>query len=110
MIDIGINGVRCEHIVDIDCLALLPTAVNSSYALFNAHWVPRQVIIDHHIAKLIVQTFAADFCKEKYIQGIRVVLVLLKPFSECHTFFIFDATVHLSNTKPICLQFFSQIE
>ena len=43
----------------MDNAALLTSTVNSSYALFNAHGVPRQVIINNRITELIVKSLRA---------------------------------------------------
>src|ERR1039458_6675513 len=52
--------IPCDE-VDHSDIALLAIAVASPDALFDALRVPRQIVIDHRLTELKVQTFCAGF-------------------------------------------------
>ena len=59
-INVGINRSRCDEVVNCDCFTLLPPTVNAANTLVNTHRVPRKVIIDDTVTKLVVQAFASN--------------------------------------------------
>ena len=70
VIDIRVYRTRRNHIVNSDALAGLTISVDAPNALLNAHGVPWQIIVNHAIAKLIIQAFTAYFGEQKYVEGI----------------------------------------
>ena len=109
LINIRINGIIRDYIVDIYDLALLSATVNSTDSLLNAHRVPRKIIVDHHIAELIVKTFRANLGKEQNINGVFIFLGQLKLLAKFVTCIILDATVNLLHAQALCSQFLLQI-
>ena len=69
-IDVGINCPRCDQIEDSNALALLTHSINAAYSLFDAHRIPREIIIHNAIAELVVQAFTANFGKQQNVQSI----------------------------------------
>ena len=57
IIDIGVNRSFSNDVIDTDCLAPLTASINSADSLFDPHRVPRKIIINHHVAELVVQAF-----------------------------------------------------
>ena len=98
MIDLCIDRIFRHKVADDNGVALLPAAVDTADPLFDCHWVPRKIVIDHEIAELIVQTFAADLGEQKDIQRIYIVCRKFKTLAECQTFLIFHAAVYLCYT------------
>ena len=61
LVNVGVNRAWRDQVVDADELALLAVSVDSPNSLFNPHGIPRQVIVDHAVAELIIEALAADF-------------------------------------------------
>ena len=49
-----------RHVEDVDDLGLLAVAVEPADPLLDAHRVPRQVVVDHHVDELEVEALARD--------------------------------------------------
>ena len=56
MQDATFAGVR-RHEVEDQAVVLLAVAVDAAHALFQAHRVPGDVVVDHHPAELEVDAF-----------------------------------------------------
>jgi hypothetical protein len=50
-------GLSRDEVVSV-ALKRLPNAVNAAQALLQASWVPRQIVVDHEVAELEVDSFA----------------------------------------------------
>ena len=64
VIDFRINGSFGYNITDDNGITLLTTSINTTNTLLNRHRVPREVIVNHKIAELIIQTFATNLGKQ----------------------------------------------
>ena len=51
---------------DFQHVCLLPHSVDATNALCDSHRVPRQIIIDHNVAELEVNSLAPDLGGEEY--------------------------------------------
>ena len=109
LINIRINGVIRDYVVDIYNLTLLSATVNSTNSLLNTHRVPRKIIVDHHIAELIVKTFRANLGKEQNINGIFIFLGQLKLLTKLVTRIVLHATINLLHAQSFGTQFLLQI-
>ena len=99
VINISVHSITGNNIIDVDNFATLASAVDTTDALLDAHGIPRQVIVYHHVTELIVQAFRADFCEKHDVNGFRVVLREFKPSSEIQSVIIFYATIDLLDTE-----------
>ena len=54
-----LNGSLDYHVVDMHNRRLLTETVNSTNSLFNNHWIPWQIIVDHRVTKLHIQALAS---------------------------------------------------
>ena len=88
IIDHRINRPLGDHVIYFNSVALLAAAVNTSDPLFNSHWVPRKIIVDHRVTELIVKAFTADFAEKHHIDGIAVRAIQQKTLSKLITLFI----------------------
>ena len=57
VINLCIDSILSNDIVDINRFTFLSASIDTTNSLFNAHWVPWKIIVDHHVAELIVKTF-----------------------------------------------------
>ena len=73
----------------------MSATVDTTDSLFDCHRIPWQVIVDHKVTELVVQTFATNFCEQKHLQCRRIFRRKLKTLTECQTLLIFHTTVHL---------------
>ena len=109
LINIRINGVIRDYVVNVYNLTLLSATVNSTDSLLNAHRVPRKVIVDHHVAELIVKTFRAYLCKEQDINRIFIFFRQFKLLAKLVTRIVLYATVNLLHSQSFGTQFLLQI-
>src|SRR6266568_1604995 len=72
----------------------LPDAVDSSKALFNTIWIPWQIVINHQVGTLKVDSFAGGVCGEKHLDfGI-----VPKPLLRVHPVFAAHPTMNHNNS------------
>ena len=98
-IDVGINRARRHKVHDADGFALLAVAVDTTDALFNAHRIPRQIVVHAEIAGLEVQTFAAYFGRQQNIQCIRIIPWQREAFAQGRPFIIGNAAMNQAVTQ-----------
>ena len=53
-IDISINGTIRNHVIDANSLTLLSSSIDTTDTLLDSHRIPRKIIVNHHIAELII--------------------------------------------------------
>src|SRR5207249_11911365 len=56
--DLSFACVFCDHVENVD-LPGLPIPVDAAHPLFKPVWVPRDVVVDHEMAKLEVDALAS---------------------------------------------------
>jgi hypothetical protein len=54
--------------IDYGDITLLAVPMTAADALFDALWIPRQIIVDNGLAKLQIQSFCASFGAYKYLR------------------------------------------
>ena len=99
VINVSVHSITGDNVIDVYNFAPLASAVDTTNALLDAHGIPRQVIVYHHVTELIVQAFRADFCEKHDVNGFRVILREFKPSPEIQPVIIFYATIDLLDTK-----------
>ena len=87
----------------------MSATINTTNSLLDSHRVPRQVIVNHRIAELIVKTFGSYFSEQEHIQSIGISFIKFKSLTKLAASFILDATVNLSNTYAGILELFEEI-
>src|SRR5260370_42575589 len=60
VVDDVVNGVGVQQVYYADRVCDLTKAVDSAYPLLHAHWIPRQIVIDHGAAELEVDALNTD--------------------------------------------------
>jgi hypothetical protein len=55
-----LNGLPNEEIKNKDLRRFLPESIDAADTLLQAHWVPRQIVIDDNICALEVEALTAD--------------------------------------------------
>ena len=99
VINVSVHSITGDNVIDVYNFAPLASAVDTTNALLDAHGIPRQVIVYHHVTELIVQAFRADFCEKHDVNGFRVILREFKPSPEIQPVITFNATIDLLDTK-----------
>ena len=97
-VDVGIHRAGGDEVVDDHHFAFLSVTVYTPDALFDPHRVPRQIVIDHAIAELEIQSFAADFGGEQNIQCVGLFLALGKALADVAAVFVRYAAVDHTDT------------
>ena len=72
IINICIDRSWRYNVINGNAFTGLPVTINSTNPLFNLHRIPGKIIVDHTVAELIIQAFAAHLGKQHYIQRIFV--------------------------------------
>jgi hypothetical protein len=62
LVDAHVGSIRAIEEIDDDDIVFLPVTMAATNALLNSLRVPRQVIVDHEIAELEVDTLCGCFC------------------------------------------------
>ena len=109
LINVIVHRIRGHKIKDGDAFAFLPVAVNASNPLFNAHGIPRQIVIDHAVAELIVQSLTANLRKKQNVQRVSMFSRKREAFAQGAALLIRDAAVNQSDTDSTRRQFLVKI-
>ena len=94
---------------DGDGFALLPVAVQSTDPLLDTHGVPRQVVVDEHVAELKIQALATDLGREQDVNGIPRLLRQGESAADVPSFIFGHASVDHPKPHGVLLQQASQI-
>ena len=57
--ELNLGNLNTSNVVDMHNRRLLTETVNSTNSLFNNHWIPWQIIVDHRVTKLHIQALAS---------------------------------------------------
>ena len=87
-VNIRIDRSRHDQVDYGDALALLALSVNAPYPLLNAHRIPRQVVVHHTIAELVVQSLATDFREQHHIETVAVFTRFLETAPQCNALLV----------------------
>src|SRR6266536_618452 len=90
MKNLTFNRIRRDKIEDIH-IRFLSDTVNTPHALFQAIWIPGNVIINHQMTELEIDTFTSSLSSDTDL-----LLHDVKPHSSHHEFRTYDNSI-LSN-------------
>ena len=88
-----------NDIIYINSFTSLSTTVNPADPLFYPHRIPREIIVDQRVTKLIVQAFRTNLGKQHNVDCIGIVLLQFESVFQSIPFFIVNTAVNLANTK-----------
>ena len=98
-VDVRIHRPWRHQVDNCDALALLAVPIDASDTLFNAHGIPRKVVVDQEVAELKVETFATDLRRQQRVQRVRIVFRKCEAATQLRAFLIRHATVDESEAQ-----------
>jgi len=105
----GGNEIENEHL-----LTALTKTINAPDALFEAHGIPRDVVIDHTFAKLIIKALATNLRRKQDIHCVMIGSRLPKPGAQVFSLFVLSLTGHhgdaITGRSQFALQIVESVE
>ncbi len=99
-VDFSVNRSRCDEVENCNGFAELTVAINTAYPLLHTHRIPRQVVVNDGIAKLVIEALASHLRGEQQVYCARVFLRQAEPLPQLSSILLGDVTMYEANAKP----------
>jgi len=98
-----------RHEVEYKYLPMLTDTVDTANSLFDSHRVPGKFVVDHAVAKLVIETLTAHFREQQHVHSIGVGFLPLKSSPQSGPFVVSNPAVHQADANACLSQAFEDV-